>query len=78
MLKATNRQEIAEKMKVVRAKEAEAEAAYIAIVGKAITPEYLQRLRIQANQDLYGRVGAGDKVIVTGGEGKVIPVVGGK
>jgi hypothetical protein len=78
LLKATNRQQIAEKMKVVRAKEAEAEAAYIAIVGKAITPEYLQRMRIQANQDLYGRVGAGDKVIVTGGEGTVIPVVGGK
>jgi|GEM_PF-4323291 len=82
LLQAKNRQEIAEKEKQVRAAEAEAEAAYIAIVGRAITPEYLDRMRIQVEQQrieaqrvAYDKVGPGDKVIITG-EGAAIPVVG--
>lgn len=75
LLQAKNRLEIAEKEKQVRAAEAEAEAAYIAIVGRAITPSYLDRMRIEADKTLYNRAGSGDKVIVTGG-GPVIPMVG--
>ncbi len=75
LLQAKNRQEIAEKEKMVRAAEAEAEAAYIAIVGRAITPAYLERMKIERDKTLYKRVGAGDKVIITG-EGGVIPMVG--
>ncbi len=75
LLQAKNRQEIAEKEKQVRATEAEAEAAYIAIVGKAITRAYLDRMRIEADKLLYSKVGPGDKVIVTG-EGSAIPMVG--
>lgn len=75
LLQAENRKAIAEKLKQVRAAEAEAEAVYIAILGKAISPAYLKRMEIQANQELYGRVAAGDKVIITG-EGGAIPMVG--
>jgi len=75
LLKAENRKAIADKMKQVRAAEAEAEAAYIAIVGRAITKPYLERMEIEANKKLYGRVAAGDKVIVTG-NGSAIPMVG--
>lgn len=75
LLKAENRKAIADKMRAVRAAEADAEAAYIAIVGKAITPAYLKRMEIEANQSLYKRVAAGDKVIVTG-DGAAIPMVG--
>ena len=75
LLQAKNRQEIAEKEKQVRAAEAEAEAAYIAIVGKAITPAYLERMKIERDKLLYSKVQAGDKVIVTG-NGAAIPMVG--
>ena len=62
--------------------EAEAEAAYIAIVGRAITPAYLERMKIQVNQQrveaemvAYEKIGAGDKIIMTG-NGSSIPIVG--
>lgn len=75
LLKAENRREIADQMKVVRTKEAQAEAAYIQIVGSAITQNYLRRLEVQAQERLYDRVAPGDKVIVTG-NGSAIPMVG--
>ena len=75
LLQAENRKVMAEKEKQVRAAEAEAEAAYIAIVGKSITPEYLKRMKLQNEAALYGNVGAGDKVIVTG-SGPVMPMIG--
>jgi len=64
LLEAENRMKVAQKLKVVRAAEAEAEAAYIRIVGKALTERYLQMREIEARLTLYGNVGAGDKVIV--------------
>jgi len=82
LVQVENRKEIAEQEKEVRAKEAEAEAAYIAIVEKAITPAYLKRMevlveqkKVEASLVLYGNVGPGDKVIVTG-NGSAIPMVG--
>lgn len=75
LLKAKNRKALAENMKHVRAVEAEAEAGYIAIVGRSITEPYLKQMRIEADVELYRRIAPGDKVIVTG-NGSAIPMVG--
>jgi hypothetical protein len=74
LLKADNRLKIAQKLKVVRVAEAEAESVYIQILGKAINNPYLKMRSIEAKIKLYQKVGAGDKVIVTNGEYKALPV----
>ena len=76
LLKADNRLKIAQKMKIVRVAEAEAEAAYVRILGEALTPRYLEMKSIEARRLLYEKVGGGDKVIVTNGNA-VLPIVGG-
>jgi len=83
LLQAKNRQEVAKAERLTRTLEAEAEAAYMKIIGEALTVPYLKRLEIQIEQKkvealetLYGKVGPGDKVIMTGGEGSAIPMVG--
>ena len=82
LLKAKNRAELAQAEKLAKVKEAEADAAYNLIISKSITPTYLERLkinvesaRVEALQTLYEKVGAGDKVIVTG-NGPIMPMVG--
>lgn len=67
VLRADNRRKVAEIMRVTRAAEAEAEAAYNVILSKSLTPQYLRMRRIEADLLLYERVGPGDKVIVTNG-----------
>ena len=67
LLRMDNRQALAEKEKVVKMKEAEKDAVYMSILGKVITPEYLKLREIERDIILYGKVGAGDKVIVTNG-----------
>ena len=74
LLRADNRLKIAEKMKRVKAAEAEADAVAIQILGKALTNKYLELKEIEAKLVLYGKVASGDKVIVTNGNG-VIPIV---
>lgn len=66
LLRADNRLKIAEKMKKVRSAEAEADAAYIKILGQSLNPNYLEWKRIERDVKLYERVEAGDKVIVSG------------
>lgn len=63
LLKLENRQKLAEKEKIVRMKEAEAERIYNQIVGKGLTANYLKLREIENNAILYKRVGAGDKVL---------------
>lgn len=63
LLRMDNRMKLAEKAKVVRAVEAEAEATYLRILGKAVSNNYLKLRTIEANQTLYERVGEGDKMI---------------
>ena len=75
LLQAKNRQEVAKAERLTRMLEAEAEAAYMSVIGKALTPAYLKRLELKALQTLYEKAGAGDKVILTG-EGSAIPMVG--
>lgn len=67
VLRADNRMKIAEKMRIVRAAEAQAEAAYNVILAKSLTPAYLSVRRIEAAALLYSKVAPGDKVIITGG-----------
>ena len=81
LLQAKNRQAVAKAERVTKAMEAEAEAAYMKIIGDALTPTYLDRLKIQVEQQkvqaletLYSKVGQGDKIIMTNGT-EVIPVV---
>lgn len=77
LLKAENRLKIAQKMKIVRVAEAEAEAAYVKILGNALTDKYLKMREIEARAKLYERAGEGDKVIVTEGQ-NVTPFVNSK
>jgi len=74
LLKAENRLKLAEKMKQVKAAEAQADAIGIQILGKSLTPSYLKWKAIERDKFLYGRVGAGDKVIITG-QGSAIPII---
>jgi hypothetical protein len=64
LLRAENRLKIAQKMKIVRASEAEAEAAYIKIMGNALTDRFIGLKAVEANMKLYESAAAGDRVIV--------------
>jgi regulator of protease activity HflC (stomatin/prohibitin superfamily) len=75
LLKADNRLKIAQKMKAVRAAEAEADAVAIQILGKSLTDKYLALKRIERDMILYRKVQQGDKVIITNGN-LVAPIVG--
>lgn len=66
LLKATNRLKIAQKMKITRAAEAEAEAIYMKIVGSSLNSNYLKLRDIEARKVMYDNVAKGDKVIVSG------------
>ena len=72
LLKTDNRLKIAQKLKAVRVAEAEAQAAYVMIMGRSLSPSFLKLRAIEANELLYGRVGPGDKVIT----GTATPMVG--
>jgi len=72
LLRADNRLKIAEKMKIVKAAEAEADAVYIQILGKSLNKNYLDWKRIERDVKLYERVAPGDKVIVSG---QALPIV---
>jgi len=74
LLQATNRVKVAQKEKIARTAEAQAEAAYIAIVGRSLTSNYLKLREVEARKMLYEKVAAGDKVIV--GANSVFPMVG--
>lgn len=64
LLKADNRLKIAMKNKVVRAAEAQAEVAYIRIVGAGLNKNFLTLKKIEADKILYEKIGAGDKLIM--------------
>jgi len=74
LLKANNRLKIAEKMKMVRAAEAEAESVYMKILGQNINEKYLQLRNVEAKMKLFENVQAGDKVIVQG-NAPIIPML---
>lgn len=76
MLRAENRQKIAEKMKTVRVAEAEAEAAYNRITAESLTSEYLRLREIEAQNNFYSNVKQNDKVIMVpaNGVGVMVPV----
>lgn len=74
LLKAENRQKLAQKMLVVRATEGRAEAAYLKQVAPALSTNYVKLRQIEAMMPMYENVGQGDKVIV-GADG-VLPMIG--
>ncbi len=67
LLRVENRLKLAQKSKIMRVTEAEAEAAYIRILGKALSNNFLKLKDIEARVKLYEKVAAGDKIIMTGG-----------
>lgn len=73
LLQADNRMKLAQKMIVVRASEGRAEAAYLRQVSPALTKNYVELRRIEAQTPMYEKVGAGDKIIV--GSGNAVPFV---
>jgi len=70
LLKAENRIKLAQKEKVARTAEAQAEVAYIRIVGSGLNAKFLEKKRIEAAEKLYETIGAAenanrvDKVIL--------------
>ena len=64
LLEANNRLNIAQKMRTVRAAEAQAEAAYMRIIGTNLNKNFLALKSIEAQLELNQRVGVGDKVII--------------
>lgn len=74
LLRIKNRKQIAQQEKVVRALEAEKEAVYMRVLSKALTPKYLQLREIERDIVLYDKVGPGDKVIITNGNG-ITPLI---
>lgn len=76
LLRIKNRKQIAQQEKVVRALEAEKDAVYMRVMGKALTPKYLKLREIERDILLYEKVSPGDKVIITGnGNGNVTPLI---
>lgn len=75
LLKADNRLKIAEKLKIVRVAEAQAEAAYNQILAKSLTPQYLLLRQRENERLLYGRSGPGDKVIVIPSDTAITPMI---
>jgi hypothetical protein len=72
LLRVENRLKLAQKSKVMRVTEAQAEAAYIKILGEALSKNFLTLKEIEAKVKLYEKVGAGDKMILTNGDTPVM------
>jgi len=69
LLKAENRLKVAQKMKITRAAEAEAEAVYNDIMSKSLSDKYLRLRDIEAKLKLYDSIQKNDKIIITDGQG---------
>jgi len=74
LLEADNRMKIAQKMKIVRAAEAEAETAYIRIMAESFTARYLAMKKIENEKILYQNVGK-STLIITDGKSPVMPLI---
>jgi len=61
LLQMENRLKLAQKSKEVRVTEAEAEAASNLILGKSITPQFLEIRRLENQKLLYEQIGPNDK-----------------
>ena len=69
LLKVDNRLKIAQKMKITRAAEAEAEGAYNTVMARSLSDHYLKLRDIEAKLKLYENIGPNDKIIITDGSG---------
>jgi regulator of protease activity HflC (stomatin/prohibitin superfamily) len=66
LLQADNKLKLAEKHKQVRIAQAEAEAASNLILGKSITPEFLEIRRLENQELLYKNIAENDKFFLSG------------
>ncbi len=72
LLRMENRLKLAQKAKITRVTEAQAEAAYVQILGNALTSTYLKLKDIEARRTLFEKIAPGDKVIMTNGTSVMI------
>jgi hypothetical protein len=72
LLRVENRLKLAQKSKIMRVTEAQAEAAYIKILGEALSRNFLKLKEIEARVKLYEKVAQGDKVIMSEGSAPII------
>jgi len=75
LLKADNRLKVANKLKITRTAEAEAEAAYNRIMGKSLTEKYLRLRDIETRLELYNGIKDKDKIVITDGGVSATPLV---
>ncbi len=74
LLKVENRLKIAQKEKITRAAEAEAEAAYNTVMGKSLTSKYLRLREIEAKLKLYDKIND-NTIIITDGASQITPLI---
>lgn len=74
LLRVENRLKIAQKEKITRAAEAEAEATYNKLMGKSLTSKYLRLREIEAKLKLYDKINE-NTVIITDGASKITPLI---
>ncbi len=74
LLKVDNRLKIAQKEKITRAAEAEAEAIYNSVMSKSLTTKYLRLREIEAKLKLYDKID-GNTVIITDGASQITPLI---
>lgn len=73
LLKADNRLKVAQKMKITRAAEAEAEAIYNKVMASSLTEKYLQLRAIETRLALYNNPNK-DKIVITGAATPLISI----
>lgn len=74
LLKVENRLRIAQKEKITRAAEAEAEAIYNTVMSKSLSDKYLRLREIEAKLELYKKID-GNTIIITDGASSVVPLL---
>ncbi len=80
LLKAKNRRELAQEEKLTLVKEAEAEAAYMQIIGESLTKGFLERRRLKVKEKEIAAKEFGYKKAssITMIDGNAVPLVGTK
>lgn len=72
ILDADNRQAVALKMKTVRKTEAEAEAVYMEVIGRSVTPNYIKIRQVEASIPFWKAAGKNANTVISDGTTPVL------
>lgn len=72
ILDADNRQAVAIKMKTVRKTEAEAEAVYMDVIGRSVTPNYIRIRQVEASIPFWKAAGKNTNTVISDGTTPVL------